>query len=197
MKVKTPLDPIWESYQVICDCLKIAQRGVSDKNMRLLNKTNFWSSSEEDAKNQIKKGRSDANDYVILSLWAAFERIIIDYLQKQGRKILDSPPIEFNKKVHQKIEHEIEYWKSDDILNMFKAVIDSDLVGHAKQIKQYRDWVAHRNVSKGAHANVPPKKAYEILSTILYRLERHPDINTNLKSGSLQDLYKDLEDEHI
>ncbi|QTA90254.1 hypothetical protein [Desulfonema magnum] len=179
MSFETPLDRIWESYQVMCDCLKIAQRGVVEKNMRLLNKTGFWSSSEEEARMQIKKGRSDANDYVILSLWAAFERIITEYLLIQGRKILDSPPTEFNQKVYRKIEHEMEYWKPDDILNMFKSVIDSSLIGQAKQIKQYRDWVAHRNISKGAPANVPPKKAYEILSEILYRLENHPDVDTN------------------
>jgi len=182
MNFKTPLDRIWESYQVMCDCLKIAQRGVSEKNMGLLNKTNFWSVSEEDARHQIKKGRSDANDYVILSLWAAFERIITEYLQIQSRKILYNSPSEFSQKIHQKIEHEMEYWKSDDILNIFKVLIDSDLVGQAKQIKQYRDWVAHRNVSKGAPANVPPKKAYEILSEILYRLKNHPDIDTLKKS---------------
>ncbi len=55
----------------------------------------------------------------------------------------------------------------------------SILLGQAKQIKQYRDWVAHRNVSKAVPANVPPKKAYEILSEILWRLENHPDIDTN------------------
>ncbi len=76
MGSETPLDQIWESYQVMCDCLKIAQRGVSRKDMHLLNRTNFWTSPEEQAIQQIKKGRSDANDYVILSLWAAFEKII-------------------------------------------------------------------------------------------------------------------------
>ena len=179
MSFKTPLDQIWESYLVMCDCLKIAQRGVAKKNMRLLNKTNFWSSSEEDARDQIKKGRSDANDYAILSLWAAFERIIVEYLQIQTRKILDNPPTQFSQSVQQKIEKEVEYWKSDDILNMFKVLTDSDLIGQAKQIKQYRDWVAHRNVSKGAPANVSPKKAYEILSEILYRLKTHPDVYKN------------------
>jgi len=103
----------------------------------------------------------------------------VEYLQIQGRKILDSPPTGFNQKVHRKIEHEMEYWKSDDILNMFKSLIDSDLIGQAKQVKQYRDWVAHRNISKGAPANVPPKKAYEILSEILRGLESHPDVDTN------------------
>ncbi|OQY59868.1 MAG: hypothetical protein B6245_04380 [Desulfobacteraceae bacterium 4572_88] len=179
MSFETPLDRIWESYQVMRDCLKIAQRGVIGKNMRLLNKTAFWSRSEEDARSQIRKGRNDADDYVILSLWATFERIIREYLQIQGRKILDKPPTGFNQKVHRKIEHEIEYWRSDDILDMFKSLIDSELIVQAKQIKKYRDWVAHRNISKGAPANVPPKRAYEILSEILYRLEDHPDVDTN------------------
>ncbi len=82
---------------------------------------------------------------------------------------------EFNQKIHQKLEHEIEYWKIDDILNLFKVVIDPDLIGQAKQIKQYRDWVAHRNIGKGAPPNVTPKKAYEIISEILNKLEKHPD----------------------
>jgi len=55
MSFKTQLDRIWESYQVMCDCLKIAQRGVIEKNMRLLKKTGFLSSSEEDARNQMQK----------------------------------------------------------------------------------------------------------------------------------------------
>lgn len=179
MNSETRLDQIWESYQVICDSLKIAQRSVSQKNLRLLNKTVFLSSSEEDAENQIKKGRTDANDYVILSLWAAFERIIFEYLKTQGRKILDNPPTEFNQKVHQKVEQEMEYWKSDEVLNIFKTVIDSDLAGQAKQIKQYRDWVADHNVSKSAPPNVVPRRVYEILSEILDKLKNHPDIETN------------------
>lgn len=129
-------------------------------------------------KNRIKEGRSDANDYVILSLWAAFERIIMEYLRIQAHKILDNPPTELNRKVHRKVDLEMEYWKSDDILDMFKTIINPDLVGQAKQIKRYRDWVAHRNIAKGPPANVPPKKAYEILSEILCQLEHHPDITS-------------------
>jgi hypothetical protein len=119
----TPLDRIWKSYNVMCDCLKIAQRSVFQKDMRLLNRTDFWSISEEDAKNRIKEGRSDANDYVILSLWAAFERIIMEYLRIQAHKILDNPPTELNRKVHRKVDLEMEYWKSDDILDMFKTIL--------------------------------------------------------------------------
>ncbi len=178
MSSESPLDPIWESYKVICDCLKIAQRGISKKDIRLLNKTNFLTNSEEQAINQVVKSRTDANDYVILSLWAAFERTIMEYLQIQGRRIINNPPSTFNHKIHEKVEQEIEYWKINDILDMFKVVIDPDIIGQAKQIKQYRDWVAHRNISKGTPPNITPQKAYEIISKILKELEEHPDFGT-------------------
>ncbi|MEA1968772.1 MAG: hypothetical protein U9N77_11220 [Thermodesulfobacteriota bacterium] len=178
MSSENPLDPIWESYQVICDCLKIAQRGISEKNERLLNRTNFLANPEDQSINQVKNSRTDANDYVILSLWAGFERIIMEYLQIQGRRILSSPPSAFNQKIHEQVEREIEYWKIDDILNIFKMVIDPDIIGQAKQIKQYRDWVAHRNPSKGTPPNITPQKAYEIISKILKKLEEHPDFGT-------------------
>jgi len=179
MSSENPLGQIWDSYQVICDCLKIAQRGISKRDVSLLNRTNFLTNSEEESKNLVKKSRNDADDYAILSLWAAFERTIMEYLQIQGRRILISPRSEFNQKFHKKVEHEIEYWKIDDILNIFKVVIDPDIIGQAKQIKQYRDWVAHRNISKGKPPAITPQKAYEIISKILKKLEEHPDFGTN------------------
>jgi len=172
MNSDTPLDTIWESYQVMRDCLKIVQRSLIKKDMYLLSKTAFLTNSEEQAMEQIKKGRCDANDYVILSLWAAFERIIIEHLQIEGRKVLTYPPSEFNQRVYHKISSEIEYWKIEDILTIFKAVIDSDLIGQAKQIKKYRDWVAHRNINKPAPPNISPENTYSILSSIVEQLKR-------------------------
>ncbi|QTA78108.1 Uncharacterized protein dnl_03200 [Desulfonema limicola] len=178
MSSKFSLVQIWKSYEVMRDCLKIAQRSISENNLQLLKKTIFLTGLKNEAEKQIKSGQNDANDYVILSLWAAFERIIIEYIQIQGQKILDIPPSDFNKKVHSKIERDIEYRKTEDVLDMFKSYIDSDLIGQAKQIKKYRDWVAHRNVNKGTPANVPPHNAYRILSEIIDKLEQHSDFGS-------------------
>ena len=82
--------------------------------------------------------------------------------------------------MYERVDERTVRLKSDDILNMFKSLIDSDLIGQAKQVKQYRDWVAHRNISKGAPANVPPKKAYEILSEILRALPYSPILSSNV-----------------
>lgn len=174
MSSENPLDRIWESYKITSDCLKIAQRSVSKNEKSLLKGTVFLNSlSKDEPVLWIEKSRTDADDYVILSLWAAFERVILEYVQKEGGKVLDTTPSDFNKKFHQKIEQEIEYWRIDDILDMLKVIIDSTLIGNAKQVKQYRDWVAHRNVNKGSPPNVPPQNAYQILSEILCQLDNY------------------------
>ena len=64
----------------------------------------------------------------------------------------------------------MEYWRIADVLDLLKEHVDSDLIGQAKQIKQYRDWVAHRNMVKGVPADIPPQSAYIILSEILDKL---------------------------
>ena len=54
---------------------------------------------------------------------------------------------------------------------MFKEITDPNLIGNAKQVKQYRDWVAHRNIDKGSPPKVAPQSAYQILSKILDDLD--------------------------
>jgi len=88
---------------------------------------------------------------VILSLWASFERTLLSYVQNESNRILAEPTTDFTYSVHQKIDNEIEYWRVDDILNIFKTIISPDLIGQAKQVKKYRDWIAHRNIKKAVH----------------------------------------------
>ncbi|TYT74474.1 hypothetical protein FIM25_09990 [Desulfobotulus mexicanus] len=68
------LDNIWQSYQATIDCFKIAGRSVKREEYQFLAKTNFIGTSPEKVDELIRKSRSDADDYVILSLWAVFER---------------------------------------------------------------------------------------------------------------------------
>ena len=170
------LDDIWQSYQATVDCFKIAGRSVKRKEHRLLSGTNYQSKPFEESDKLIDKIRSDADDYVILSLWAVFERKLLEYLQRLSKEISEKKGSDFNKKVQNKIENEIEYWKLNDILDLFKVVVDPELIGNAKQVKRYRDWIVHRNLKKGKPDIVSPIKAYEILSDIIERLEGHPEL---------------------
>jgi hypothetical protein len=170
------LQNIWQSYQATVDCFKIAGRSINREEYHLLNRTNFVGTPLDKADELIRKSRSDADDFVILSLWAVFERKLFEYLQRISKKVSKNNESDFNKKVQIKIENEIEYWKSDAILDLFKVVVSPELIGNAKQVKRYRDWVAHRNPNKGTPANVPPGTAYKILSSIIECIETHPDL---------------------
>ncbi len=175
MKASARLDRIWESWQITRDCMKIAQRSIDRGYKEILGRTGFLMLSSKESENLIMKSREDSDDYLILYLWAAFERTLMEYMKKEGGKILDDDPGDFNRKTYAKIQREMEFWKSDDILDMFKETVDSNLIGNAKQIKKYRDWVAHRNPEKPAPPNISPQSTYQILSRILNELEKHPD----------------------
>lgn len=165
--MNSPLEPIWQSYQVTCDCLKIAQQNIERENLEFIQKTSFNYASKNEAKTWIQSSRMGSDHYVILSLWAVFERKLYEYIQTQGLYFSSRELTKIQRKIKQKIEKEMEYWRAIDVLDLLKECVGADLIGQAKQVKQYRDWIAHRNESKGAPTNVPPQSAYTILSEIL------------------------------
>lgn len=169
------LKPVWNTYQITRDCLKVAQRSVIKEKTDLLNRTRFVGAQKKEADGWILRSCSESDDLVIISLWAIFERIIIQYVQEQTKAVLNEDANKFKHKVHKKIENEIEYWKAKDILDLFKESVDKNLLGNAKQIKRYRDWVAHKNIKKGQPANVSPQTAYRILAAILEEIEKLDD----------------------
>jgi hypothetical protein len=158
------LDPVWTSYQTTMDCLKIADRGVTLGELRLLANTRFIRSEADEAKRVISQSKDDAGDFVILSLWAVFERILVQCLRMESRLMLRNPAADFNSILHDRLSADIEYWKATDMLDLFRPLVNEELIMQAKQIKKYRDWIAHKNPSKPAPTNVVPQTAYKILS---------------------------------
>lgn len=177
MSLDNILDPIWASYLTTIDCLKVASRSVEKGELYLMSNTKFVGSAIGEAKMMITESRASADDLIIVSLWAVFERKLTEYVQAEGRRLLQSAPTNFNAQVHKKVENEMEYWRTDDILDLFKTVVSADLIGNAKQVKRYRDWIAHKNPKKGRPSNVPPINAYRILSEIILAVEHNPELN--------------------
>ncbi len=170
------LEPVWDSYLTTSDCLKVASRSLEKGEFHLMSKTKFVSSPVDAAKQMIKESQTSIDNFVIVSLWAVFERKLLEYVQAEGRKLLQNIPSKFNAQIHKKVENEMEYWRTDDILDLFKTVVSTELIGNAKQVKKYRDWIAHKNPKKGLPPNVPPQTAYRILSDIIEAVEQHPEL---------------------
>ncbi|MGA2027015.1 MAG: hypothetical protein ABSH17_08105 [Syntrophobacteraceae bacterium] len=159
------LNEVWENYQLARDCFKITGRIVKSKNQGLLSYTSFAMASEEDAGKIIEIGRSEWDDFAILSLWAVFERVVIDFVREKAKILINQHPKDFSKRLYGFVEGQIEFWKIGDKLDLLKGVVDSALIGQAKQIKNYRDWVVHK--SRTPADNVTPKQAYAVLSRIV------------------------------
>lgn len=164
MNCQNLLDPVWTSYETTLDCLKIADRSVKQGAERFLKGTRFIGSEVDDARHNIIRSKNEAGDFVILSLWAVFERKLVECLRTESRLMLRNPAVDFNSLLHDKLSADIEYWKPADMLDLFRPLVNEELIMQAKQIKKYRDWIAHKNPSKPAPANVLPQTAYKILS---------------------------------
>jgi hypothetical protein len=83
------------------------------------------------------------------------------------KKIIENSPTDFTKSIYGKITKECEYWRINDVLDLFKVIIDPALIGEAKTVKKYRDWIAHKNLAKPPPQNVLPVYAHRVLSEIV------------------------------
>ena len=79
----------------------------------------------------------------------------------------DQEPRELCAAFQEYLEEQVERWQIDDILDLFKSVIDSSRIGQAKQVKRFRDWVTHKNPRKGTPTKVDPQTTYVLLSGII------------------------------
>lgn len=167
-----PLDPAWRAYLAGKDALLIAQRAISHGQRRFLRNTVFASSSAAASRRAIESGRGRLDDLAVVALWAEFERFLLDHLRRKARAFARTRPRPFARRLHEKVDREIEYWKIDDVLDLYKSVVDPDRIGQAKQVKDFRDWIAHRNPRKGSPPKIVPKLTYNLLSGIIAEVKR-------------------------
>jgi hypothetical protein len=171
MNASNSIEQAWISYQTTKTCLTAMARAVQSNDLALIAKTPFLGSTQDDALRQIEDSRVHADDYIILTLWAFFEQALISYLKAEHKKTLLPGATTVMKAAQRKVEREIEYWRTDDIISLFTDVFDPHLLGQVKQVKQYRDWIAHRNPRKRPGTIVYPDPAYQVLQRIVQQLD--------------------------
>ena len=78
-------------------------------------------------------------DLFIIDAFAAFERL----LRKRVLDSLESQKNALSANLVQVVRNESEFIKIETLLDVLKNFVDSKRIGLIKQIKRYRDWVAH------------------------------------------------------
>lgn len=178
MNSSNPLKPIYDAFLLSSDCFKVAQRAVKAQQdevkraqARLLKGTLFLAANPSDAENAIKDAEKRAGDLVVLALFATFERFMIERLQSARQWLQGGYPTEYAKQLAAKFEDAVERWQFGEILDLFNVEIDKDLLGHAKSIKKYRDWIAHQNPKSGTPPQAVPRQTYEVLTKIIEEIQ--------------------------
>ncbi len=181
-----PLPQMLLVYKVTRDSFRIAERAIQTQNpttrQRLLQRTVVENQNIIDAKLIIQKSIKESDTLFVLNMWATFERFLRDDLQMRGQLLLNNQPPALGHSIYKHFEKEVEFWKPVEILDFLKDSLFQSkiaLIGQAKQVLAYRDWVAHgKNTKNPPSTDIKPLAAYNTLNEIVETLLRHPPSST-------------------
>jgi len=165
-----PLDSVWQTYLTTKDCLKIADKVRKRNDLQILESTKFIGMIEHEAFEELRACHAELDNLVIVSLWAVFERFLIEYVQARCTVLKTLEPTDFGLHLYDQFASAVEQWRLSDTLDLFKGPIDSARLGDAKNIKKHRDYIAHRNPKKKPEGGATPRVVYETLSQLMERI---------------------------
>lgn len=172
MNFINPLDAVYKAFAVANDCFRVATRTIQSQHEELIRRTQFIGATPQEANTALQDAAKQASDLAILALFATFERFVIEHLQTANRLLAAGYPQGYSSKLAEKFESEVEYWRFGEILNLFKDEVDADLIGQVKQIKRYRDWIAHQNPSKPTLTQARPETAFDVLTRMVEQIRQ-------------------------
>jgi hypothetical protein len=158
---------VFSVYETIKDSMKVTRRSINKNLAALHYQTNFFTEGKDDALDKVFKAENELDDIMVLSIFASFERELRASIQDV---ILANMSV-INKTVERinlAAVESIERWTVIDIIDILKDVVSEELRGRAKQIYEYRNWVAHgRNKDHLPSSMTDPKTAFAVLSDFI------------------------------
>lgn len=143
MNFDDPLVPVFEAFDVARKCFEVTAHLVVTRQTELVDSPLF---------NRASVG------------------YVIEYLQTANRLLAAGYPKQYSTRLAEKFTSEVEYWRFAQVLDLFKGEIDANLIGEVKQVKQYRDWIAHRNPGNRMSTAFTPETAFNILSRMIRQI---------------------------
>ncbi len=155
------LEELSRLYVATKDSFRVAQRILrAEDNLSYVKNTHFVNNEREMSRRELSDAQQKIDDLFVLRMWASFERWLINrFLEYVGEECQNS---EYAYKEY--LSKQIEYFRIDELLDLLKNRHDPELVGQLKQIKKYRDWVAHGHGPEKRPAACNPDDCYTRLS---------------------------------
>jgi hypothetical protein len=170
MNSDNPLEPVYRAFLVASDCFKIATRMTGIRRKAFTRRARLIDADPEVAKKALRDAKKQAADLAVLALFATFERFVIEHLQTANQLLAAGLSASVLDEARQKFQSEVEYWRFVEVLNLFKGEVDPELIGEVKQVKQYRDWIAHQNPNRSAIKRIAPATAFDVLTRAINQI---------------------------
>jgi hypothetical protein len=165
-KPSSALDGIVAAYVLEHDLLRVARNVIDRADVSLMGGTRFIGRAVNESREDIARLRKRLDEMTVLAMWSTFERFMISHVVSLVTIApAASPP--FDARLRDHVEHQLEFSKFDDLLELYKGSVDKDDIGRVRQIKQYRDWISHRNPKRLPPAIVHPVAARAALGDVM------------------------------
>ncbi len=174
------IERIYQNYLILKDSIRVTHRSVKKQIGVLHRRTIFETQTEDEFGQQMKPVHNELDDLIVLSLFAAFERMLRNEISEKMEILEKIIPRSLGDRLSGLIKDQIEYWKMQDVLEVFSFAVDKDTIGKLKQILEYRNWVAHgRNLSKLPSANTDPKTVCDEIRKFFRAVRQATDVGTD------------------
>ena len=163
---------VFSVYEVIKDSIKVTRRSINKDQFHLHNRTVFWGEQKDQMLKRMSIVESELDDLMILSLFSSFERELRVSIQEIIRN--NTNPISATLiRLITLTEESIERWTVRDLIDALEDVVDQSVRDKAKQIYEYRNWVAHgKNPNKMPSIQTDPKTVHITLLDFMVQAQR-------------------------
>jgi hypothetical protein len=160
-----PLDEYMEVFNNTRDAFKVSRR-VLDQRQNPVSNTGFYGLTPQEGHARLDRAEELLDKLVAFALFATFERSLRNHLSKSLNPLAASStiPTELAVKLHQFLEGGVDNWRLDGVIELFNPPVPDQDVNNAKNIKTYRNNVAHGTAPSVA---MQPTQVYEQLSVFL------------------------------
>lgn len=136
------LDAVWQGYQRADASIGQALRLLDTDPAAPPSPIVLAGETPEEARNRLRQARDDLKHLAVLALFAVAERSVVDHLASATVNVKQKASDLEDGLVSEGMQ-DLDRWPADDLLDACKGVVRTSLIGDVKQVKDYRDWVAH------------------------------------------------------
>ncbi|MCY6355267.1 hypothetical protein [Clostridium sp. ZS2-4] len=164
------LDRIINWYEIAMDSQHVVLEILNSSPQNIPANTVIGSKEPREIKENLLVAENELNDLTILSLVASFEQLVLDFTVKIVEENVGNTENTLFYQMSKYAFKNADRWHFGDILDLFKSVINPQIIGDVKQVYRYRNWVAHGKKDRKPLA-LEPYIAHERLSQFLYKLQ--------------------------